>query len=273
MRRIVLAMMMAVAAQGAQAADFTDLPILRGSLREGLRPVRWQGFYVGGQAGYGAADMNFTGSNSAMTERLLANTLVENEMQVSQWPLYTGKTSRQNSAVGGFVGYNSQWDDVVLGLEASYLHGNFEGSSTSPTVSRFMTLSDGNVHIVDASSSASMQIATMGTIRARAGYAFGSFLPYMFGGFALGNANINRSVTVSDRFGATLGAAQVAPAATLRANDTQGNHLLIGYSAGAGVDVNLIGGLFARAEYEYVRFTGSIDTNINTVRGGVGYRF
>jgi opacity protein-like surface antigen len=118
-----------------------------------------------------------------------------------------------------------------------------------------------------------MQITDMGTIRVRAGYAFGSFLPYMFGGFALGNANINRSVTVSDRFGATLALAQAAPAATLHASDTQGNHLLIGYSAGAGVDVNLIGGLFARAEYEYVRFTGSIDTNINTVRGGLGYRF
>ncbi len=35
----------------------------------------------------------------------------------------------------------------------------------------------------------------------------------------------------------------------------------------------LYGGLFARAEWEYVRFTGPIDTNINTVRGGLGYKF
>ena len=38
-------------------------------------------------------------------------------------------------------------------------------------------------------------------------------------------------------------------------------------------DINLIGGLFMRAEWEYIRFTSSIDTNINTVRAGLGYKF
>jgi outer membrane immunogenic protein len=28
-----------------------------------------------------------------------------------------------------------------------------------------------------------------------------------------------------------------------------------------------------RAEWEYLRFTSSIDTNINTVRAGLGYKF
>lgn len=278
MRRIVMAMMMAAAVGSAQAADLpdlTDLPILRGGLRDGLsaRFPRWQGFYVGGQAAYGAADMNFTGSNSAMTARLLANTLIENEMQVSQWPLYTGKTSERTSAFGGFAGYNAQWDDVVLGVEANYMHGTFSGTSTSPTVSRFSTLSDGNVHIVRASASGSMQITDMGTIRARAGYAYSNFLPYLFGGFALGNANISRSVTVSDQFGATLAAAQAAPMASVTTSDRQGNHLLIGYSAGLGADIMLWGGLFGRLEWEYVRFVGSVDTNVSTVRGGLGYRF
>jgi outer membrane immunogenic protein len=40
-----------------------------------------------------------------------------------------------------------------------------------------------------------------------------------------------------------------------------------------GVDVNLIGGLFLRAEWEYVRFTAATEVNINTVRGGLGYKF
>ena len=51
------------------------------------------------------------------------------------------------------------------------------------------------------------------------------------------------------------------------------NHLVYGYSAGLGVDVNLVGGLFMRAEWEYVRFTSSVDTSINTVRAGLGYKF
>lgn len=274
MRRIVLAMMLAAVAQGAQAADFPDLPILRGALRDDLRPARWQGFYVGGQFGYGAADMNFTGSNSAMTARLLANTVIENGMQVSGWPLFMGRTSERNTGYGGFAGYNSQWGDVVLGLEANYLHSNFNGNSTA-SVSRISgtTLSDSNFHAVTASSTAAMQITDMGTIRGRAGYVYGSFMPYLFGGFALGNANISKSVTVTDQWGATQAAALAAVPATLTASEVKHNQLLIGYSAGAGVDVLLAGGLFARAEYEYVRFTGSVDTNISTVRGGLGYRF
>ena len=44
------------------------------------------------------------------------------------------------------------------------------------------------------------------------------------------------------------------------------NHLIYGYPAGLGMDVNLIGGLFLRAEWEYVRFTSAVDTSINTVR-------
>lgn len=275
MRRIVLAVMMAAAVQGAQAADYPeDLPVLRGMLRESPRYVRWQGFYVGGQVGYGASDMNFTGSNKAMTERLLANTIIENEMQVSQWPLFIGKASEKRSVFGGFLGYNSQWGDVVLGVEASYIHAKFNGNSTA-SASRISgaALSDGNFHVASATSTGAMEITDMGTIRGRAGYVYGNFLPYLFGGVALGNANITRSVTVSDRWGLTQADALAAAPVTLSAKDTQGNHLLVGYSAGAGVDMMLFGNIFARAEYEYVRFSGSIDTNVSTVRGGLGYKF
>ena len=49
--------------------------------------------------------------------------------------------------------------------------------------------------------------------------------------------------------------------------------LVYGYSAGVGMDVMLVGGLFMRAEYEYRRVTSDIETNINTVRAGLGYKF
>ena len=32
---------------------------------------------------------------------------------------------------GGFFGYNSQWDDVVLGIEANYIHDGFRSISNS----------------------------------------------------------------------------------------------------------------------------------------------
>ena len=61
--------------------------------------------------------------------------------------------------------------------------------------------------------------------------------------------------------------------ASLSATNALHNHLIYGYTAGLGVDVSLIGGLFLRAEWEYVRFTTTVDTRINTVRAGLGYKF
>ena len=112
----------------------------------------------------------------------------------------------------------------------------------------------------------------MATFRGRAGYAWGCFLPYVFGGFALGNADITRSVFVQDAVSLTaLGT--FIPLQPLSATDAVHNHLIYGYTAGLGVDVNLVGGLFLRAEWEYIRFTAAVETNINTVRAGLGYKF
>lgn len=144
MRRLLLAAVIFGAAQGAQAADMPDLPALRGSLPEGLSTSRtvWQGYYVGGQASYGSSDENFGGSNSAMTAALLSDTIIEQQMAVSKWGLNFDKQSHRSTGFGGFAGYNSQWDDVVVGVEASYIHGKFGGSSTA-TERRISTLSDG----------------------------------------------------------------------------------------------------------------------------------
>jgi outer membrane immunogenic protein len=270
MRRLLLAAAMFGATAGAHAADMPDF--LRGSLPAGPAPtVNWRGFYVGGQYGYGSSDENFNGATSNMIAPLVANNVIQ-QTGVSTWNIGLGKQSARTSAFGGFAGYNSQWDDVVLGLEASYLHGNFGGSSSGSEGPLVFPLSDGLFHSVGATSQAAIAISDMATFRARAGYAYGSFLPYVFAGGALGNADISRSVTVTD----ALSVAQLGPFARvpdLTSSDIEHNHLIYGYTAGIGIDINLIGGLFMRAEWEYTRFTATVDTSINTVRGGLGYKF
>jgi len=274
MRRLLLVAAMLGVAGVAQAADMPDLPFLRGSVTEGLSNsrVNWQGFYVGGQAGYGSTDAKFSGSNGPMLATLLDHNVIE-EMQVSQWNLGLRGQSTRSSAFGGFVGYNSQWDDAVVGLEMSYMHGKLLGASraTRELVSG-SALSDSFFHDVAVDSSASISISDMATFRARAAYAWGCFLPYMFGGIALGKADIARSVTVYDAVSPTING-PFTPLATLNATDAVHSHLIYGYTAGLGVDVNLVGGLFMRAEWEYIRFTSQVETNINTVRAGLGYKF
>lgn len=271
---VVVVAVMLGAVSAARAADLPDLPILRGGFTDGLTTsrVNWEGFYVGGQAGYGSSDEKFAGTNANMLSALLDHNVIQ-EMQVSQWNLGLGGQSARSSAFGGFGGYNMQWDDVVLGIEASYLHGSFGGAShaTKELVSG-AALSDTFFHDVAVDSSASISISDMATFRGRAAYAWGCFLPYAFGGFALGNADISRSVVVHDAVSTTING-PFTSLGTLTANEAVHNHLIYGFTGGLGVDVNLIGGLFVRAEWEYLRFTTTVDTNINTVRAGLGYKF
>ncbi|HLZ05966.1 MAG TPA: outer membrane beta-barrel protein [Bradyrhizobium sp.] len=272
MRRLLLAAVMLGVLSSAHAADMPDF--LRGSFTDGFSHTRvnWEGFYIGGQGGLGTSDMNFTGATRSVAAHLLVNTAVEAGGGVAEWPL-GGKVSVHGNGFGGFAGYNEQWDDIVIGAELSYMHGKFGGTSTD-SMSRVFGASGGYTDSVTYESTASMNISDMATARLRAGYSVGSFLPYVFGGVALGQADIIRTAHI---FGNQVNA-NAAPGFTnipfdLSATDAKNSHFIYGYSGGLGMDVMLMSCLFLRAEWEYVRFTSPIDTNVNTVRVGLGYKF
>ncbi len=275
MRRLMVVAAMIAVAQSAQAADlpdFSDLPVLRGSYQDGIVP-RWQGFYVGGQAAYGSSDHNFNGATRDIAAQQLALTTVEQVLGVSTWPVIGGKISHQNNAFGAFAGYNTQWDDVVIGLDASYMHGNF-GAAASGNMSRQITSNDVN-YSADATSVASIKYTDVLTLRARAGYAIGSFLPYAFGGVALGLADSVRSSTIRST-GTYVGTGTPTISdydVTYSNTEAKHGRLMTGYTFGVGAEAMLFGNFFARGEFEYIRFSGPIDTSINTVRGGLGYKF
>ena len=54
---------------------------------------------------------------------------MEQVQRISEWPVM-GKVSTHGEGFGEFFGYNSQWEDVVIGLELNYTHGKFGGSQT-----------------------------------------------------------------------------------------------------------------------------------------------
>src|SRR3954466_8528683 len=249
MRRHLLIAVMFGAISGAQAADMPDN--LRGSIPPSLSTssVNWQGYYIGGQGGYGSADENFTGSNmftdplframyAPNSSLLAADPIIGGSVPLS--PLVFGKATARTSGYGAFAGYNSQWDDVVIGIEASYLHGDFGGSSTviqrnTPNpLKPSLPLTDGYDQPINSIWTAAISISDMATFRARAAYVYGCFLPYVFGGFALGNAGIARTVSVLDI--AIPGPVSTGPggSAFLTNTEAQHNHLIYGYSAGLG---------------------------------------
>src|SRR4051812_29395170 len=276
MRRVLLAAVILGTATAAQAADMPDF--LRGSLIPAA-PARpnWQGFYVGGQASYGAADMDFSNSGQDLLKKLLNNVDVEQQFNISSWPLQQ-KTTTQNNGFGGFFGYNAQWTDVVVGVELNYIHGKFFNSSQGSQGRTFFFPTDYQT-TANVFSSSSMNIRDYGSLRVRGGYAWGCFLPYLFGGVALGQADINRFARYDLRYtyvGSQIPRLPNIPVTgviTDNATDNANAHFLYGYSGGLGIDMMLFANLFVRVEWEYMRFTAPVDTTINTVRAGIGYKF
>ena len=250
MRGLVVAAVMLGAVSGAQAADMPDF--LRGSIPAGPAPrVYWQGFYVGGQGDYGSITSKLSpGINGNMQSTFVPPPGIAYNWQ----PL--GQPHGLNGGYGAFAGYNSQWDDVVVGVEANYLHGGFRAVSNS-TGNTYLA----NVVTSTTNSSAALKLSDFGSLRVRAAYAVGCFLPYMYVGAGFGSQTIERDVSASP--------APVLPAWTADSK----TKLVYGYSAGVGFDVMLVGGLFARAEYEYLRVTSDVESTVNSVRAGLGYKF
>ena len=216
----ICALLTAAAAAPAAAADLLDDSFLRGSL--GGAPVRWDGVVLGGQFGYTNMNTDF-----------------KNVSTVAQPP----NTATSSTSYGGFLGYNIQWDDLVLGLDGGYTRASSLQTSSQATA-------------LGTTVTSQLKLTDYATVRARAGYAFGQFLPYGFVGAAIGRMNystVSGGVSVANRDNAING----------------------GFTAGLGVDVAILPNVFLRGEWEYIAFgqVSGIRATDNTGRVGIGVRF
>ena len=224
-------------------APFAVMGSLRAELDKGATPApwllpvptaspslpsfTWTGFYVGGQIGYSWGDND--GSVSWATA----------QGQAGQSNLTSGA---QGVIGGAHVGYNQQFDQWVLGLE-----GSVDGATLTKNV------------LVDAPSivgqsltgglpvggnvTGTVQSGIQGSVRARAGYAFGRLLPYATAGVAFGSFKTDAQVFGTDLDGVTNFAASGANSATR-----------VGWTLGAGVEYAVNNHWSLRAEYRYTDF-------------------
>ncbi len=157
----------------------------------------WTGFYIGGHFGYGSGGLG-PGTNP----------LPE---QSGIFP------SSVTGLIGGYeAGYNWQLaNHSVLGVEA-------DASFTSPVDSARLVPSAFN-----------STIDYVSTVRGRVGYAFGTWMPYVTGGFAWAHTHVNLNDNSGSIF-ATPGAIQT------------------GWAAGAGVAFAVSGNWSAKLEYDYI---------------------
>jgi opacity protein-like surface antigen len=194
---------------------------------------------------------------------------------VSSWAKF-GTGSAPAAAYGAFVGYNSQWDDAVLGVDINYNHTSLSGVSRSSKLFPGILPGDttgpnNNLYDVWAGAGAIMKITDYATFRTKAGWAFDCFLPYATFGLAAGRAEITRIATASGQPAAN----SPGGAPFVLTDGDQKTAIVWGYSAGLGIDMALGANMFLRAEYEFVQFVplSHITASLNTVRAGAGFRF
>jgi outer membrane immunogenic protein len=280
MRRVTCALILLSLASPALAADL-DFDFLRGSETVGPATyTRWSGFYVGGQVGYGWANTDFSGSTASLIAYVLRETDLETNVTPSQWPILgTGRGAAP--LFGGFVGYNTQFEDAVFGVEANLEHGAFKLVSPNNPIARSTAAdSSGNAYTVAMTGSGEVDTMDFATIRARAGYVAGNFMPYGFAGFAMGLANVSVSATISgtEYTSGTIGSCTATAACIpflYTGSYVHNNDVLYGYTVGGGVDVALTPNVFARLELELDQFIlpNNLELTAMTAHVGAGYKF
>ncbi len=180
-----------------------------------LAVAPWTGFYFGFNRGFGGgvsdADVTLAG------------------------PGFLTGTNTVNRAsgfvVGGQLGYNYQFGNLVLGLETDMQWSNIRASHQATTIA---SLAAGYTY-----ADFGHAMNWFGTTRGRLGYALGVVMPYVTGGVAYGEIEA-RGV-------------QAAAGALSSGAKTE---TTVGWAAGAGADVALTQNLSARAEYLYVELPG-----------------
>jgi outer membrane immunogenic protein len=263
-------------AQSASAADYWPL---RGSTYNPPRVRSWEGFYVGGQVGTGGGGANFGSDVANRVAYLTRNTWLQ-AYGVQDWTTTKKPETGQALQYGFFIGYNLQWDNLVIGIDASYNHTNLSAADGDP-VSRYIDYPNDPAtayrYFITVDSRSVITLNDFGTIRGRAGYAIGNFLPYITTGVALGRASYSTMASVKYPAPTYVGTDPHVPANDppgWSASDTQGksNALIYGWSAGLGVDIALMSNVFLRAEYEFIQFSQS-KLNLSNARVGAGVKF
>lgn len=220
------------------AASAADLP-RKSAPQTFVAPLpifTWTGFYVGINGGY-----LFDTGNSRNTNFGFGNS-----------------SSGDGFTIGGTVGYNQQFGNIVVGIEGdlSYVDQNRRNDN-------FFFGNFGN-------NFGSNEMSYLGTVRGRIGYAFDRVLVYGTGGLAFADQNNNNA-----NFGFGGGS-----------ND----EVKFGYTVGGGIEYAFTNNWSVKAEYLYYDlgssrnntffvgpaggfFSNNSDNRGSLIRAGLNYRF
>jgi outer membrane immunogenic protein len=286
MRRLLIALGLIASICGARAQEF-ELPAPPGSQQLLLSPpptgfAGWGGIYFGGQVGYSASRIDLGDNVNDLAASILRDSVLEST--VSNFTVLA-KVSTSATAYGWFAGYNTQWEGAMLGIELNYNHTALDpgaADSVSVRIANDATAPSGHHFIYDpftVTGAAAFHITDIATLRGRAGWTAGQFMPYAFLGVAVVRADVSRSATVSytrtdypDNQVPPLVPLPPANFGPVTQVGSRKGAFFFGYAAGLGLEVCLMPNVFLRGEWEFVDLQ-SMKANINSVRTGIGVKF
>jgi outer membrane immunogenic protein len=241
------------AVQLAHAADMaTKAPMPeKAPMALPIVAYNWNGFYVGGNFGYGWNDVSSTATNLATGEQT------------------SSSSTRRGVFGGGQVGYNWQFNpNWLVGLEGDLDAASLTGSSDSCS-STGCSHSDGKND-------------WFGTLRGRVGFVQNNWLLFATGGVAWVHGSNTRTITAVNIPPAPAGSGVlVGQASTASGTDA-------GWTVGGGVDWGIAPNWSVNLEYRYMDvktsrdYTYSLptaarhsdnDEKISTVRISLDYHF
>jgi outer membrane immunogenic protein len=248
---------------GAADMSMNNMPMNMATKASAPPPYQWTGCYIGLNAGAAGAASDFTTTVGTGTYLVPGDaTEVTNDG--------TGSANTTNFLGGGQAGCNWQNGTVVFGLEGDfdYFHSNSSFSNNTNTLP---------VSGLPFNIGQSLTTDYFATVRPRVGIAADRSLAYVTGGAAFTDVSYTESY-------ADGGAPPGAGIATA-------SKLLTGWTAGAGWEYAWTDHWTFKIEYLYSGFSrtsatgvtagpgggnplsGSADLVIQTLRGGVNYKF
>lgn len=290
---LISATALALTAGGALAAD---LPSRKAEpLLPPPPPPMWTGFYAGLNAGY-----NF-GTNGDAASRNFANPVPAGPLGIIVDPTPASMSGSQSLSQNGFlgglqIGYNFQWGNFLLGVETDIQGAGVRGSS----VIRSTAASQVQIPLVvtiDQTSNGSTEINAgldyLGTARGRLGYLVTpTLLLYGTGGFAYGGAYSQVRQTAYEYVAITQPLFPPQYAMSTWLGGGQQSQLLIGWTAGGGLEWMVMPNWSLKAEALYwdlgrmsVKTTPALSPALNglgvtsvsysgvAARAGVNYHF
>ena len=161
-------------------------------------------------------------------------------------------------------------------MDAAYNRISSLNASASDTIARQVVTKPDNVNnSLTITAQSSLKLVEYATVRARAGYAMGQFLPYATIGAAVGRFNYANTATVHNVGTPPFGSPILPFDVTDTQSSAKNNAIVGGFVVVLGMDVALLPNVFLRGEWETVSFApiSGIRVNLNSGRVGLGLKF